>query len=318
MADAQLNLIKVKHRQIISNHKSRRQHQSSLGSRTQILHYAPNWHNDNLKMSWQIMSFASIDRDHSVGRPGIVRFNWERLFKGPRSRWGWPALAMFVGYRQRSCSAQALPSPLIALGEWRSTKWWKSCMSWTSNKWGARQIEKLYLLKKQCVLSLPFLTHVQRFSVLFWSCFRSFPSHFLHLSLRQYSITTTFQCVPMIEPKMDINWHITWPMKCLMCDVPYTPHIRKLRTGAGPNFALNSELVLIYSLRTLKSSWIVHEKFSIILKLDAEVPLYLTSKMEGVQGPRGFVVIIGAGTQGRRLAHMVSGDVQGLEHLIWC
>lgn len=43
-------------------------------------------------------------------------------------------------------------------------------------------------------------------------------------------------------------------MKCLMCDVPYTPHIRKLRTGAGPNFALNSELVLIYSLRTLKSS----------------------------------------------------------------
>lgn len=40
--------------------------------------------------------------------------------------------------------------------------------------------------------------------------------------------------------------------------------------------------------------------------------------MEGVQKPQGSVVIIGAGTQGRRLAHMVSVDIEDHEHLSWC
>lgn len=40
-----------------------------------------------------------------------------------------------------------------------------------------------------------------------------------------------------------------------------------------------------------------------------------TLKMEAIPKPQGSVVIIGAGTQGRRLAHMVSADIQDHKHL---
>lgn len=37
--------------------------------------------------------------------------------------------------------------------------------------------------------------------------------------------------------------------------------------------------------------------------------------MEAIPKPQGSVVIIGAGTQGRRLAHMVRAAIQYHEHL---
>jgi hypothetical protein len=128
-----------------------------------------------------------------------------------------------------------------------------------------------------------------------------------------------------IKPKMRISTlnasgyiHNQSSARPLCRHVPlYTPHIRRLRVrDQTAHWTPNLYCDLYPRCGIFPKRWGIgpaaFSRNSIHRARSAS-----TLEMEGIQKPQGSVVIIGAGTQGRRLAHMVSTDIQDHEPLSW-